>query len=549
MPGAANLIHNLGGIVSVHAGTKTNSIEEISNAEKFKQALKENLLKKYIDILEVGKEGQVADYRENVFPGIKHESPIIACSDNHNVNEYALRAPCWIKANPTFLGLKQVLLEPMERVFLGDAPPILERVKKNKTKYIDRIEIRKNEDSDLNEKWFDAEILLNYGLIAIIGKKGSGKSALADAFGFLGDSKSEKDFSFLNTEKFRNPKNNLAAQFNARLDWADGRFAQKQLSESIDPARAESVLYLPQKYFETICNELSMHGKGQFHDELEAVIFSHVSEADRLGMDSLDSLINFRTQEREKRINQLKGELSSVNELIINFERENSKESQARLASEIERKQDELKAHQSTCPKEVLAPNGGSPETGQIKAERQLAEISAELKSLEEKITDASENIKDVTTKIAQIQNVLFKISNFEKTYSEFKGGIESDLKVVGIEIAIAEFEINKELIHSHLKRMSEQQVGLGRELSKESTDSYYGKQRHLQKNLEEHKKKLDEPQKIFYAYLKARDEWEKREKTIIGNSTEIGSWEYFIHKQKESSDAPRKLSELRACQ
>lgn len=44
---AAATIRELGGIVSVHAGRKSNSIESISNAEAFKRNIKEDLAKKY----------------------------------------------------------------------------------------------------------------------------------------------------------------------------------------------------------------------------------------------------------------------------------------------------------------------------------------------------------------------------------------------------------------------------------------------------------------------------------------------------------------------
>jgi hypothetical protein len=53
-----------------------------------------------------------------VFPAIKKVIPMVICSDSHNINEYLLKQNCWIKADPTFEGLKQIIYEPTERVYI-----------------------------------------------------------------------------------------------------------------------------------------------------------------------------------------------------------------------------------------------------------------------------------------------------------------------------------------------------------------------------------------------------------------------------------------------
>jgi predicted metal-dependent phosphoesterase TrpH len=58
---AAKVIHDLGGLVSVHAGKKSNSIENISNAQAFKRAVKKDLAEACIDILELGRPSDAED--------------------------------------------------------------------------------------------------------------------------------------------------------------------------------------------------------------------------------------------------------------------------------------------------------------------------------------------------------------------------------------------------------------------------------------------------------------------------------------------------------
>ncbi|MCY2926088.1 MAG: hypothetical protein NT031_11720 [Planctomycetota bacterium] len=66
----ATLIKELGGVVTVHAGKKSNSIERIANAEEFKQAVKEDMARHFIDILEIGQANDATGYKTIVFPGI-----------------------------------------------------------------------------------------------------------------------------------------------------------------------------------------------------------------------------------------------------------------------------------------------------------------------------------------------------------------------------------------------------------------------------------------------------------------------------------------------
>lgn len=78
-------IIELGGIISVHAGSKSNSIESIKSNLLVKQETKTTLLSDYVSILELGKPEDEKVYQEKVFPSIGFKLPIIICSDNHNV--------------------------------------------------------------------------------------------------------------------------------------------------------------------------------------------------------------------------------------------------------------------------------------------------------------------------------------------------------------------------------------------------------------------------------------------------------------------------------
>jgi len=70
---AAELIHDLGGIVSVHAGRKSNSLENIGNKYPYKQEFKTDLVKSHIDLFDIGNLEDANDYHGIVFPSIGFE--------------------------------------------------------------------------------------------------------------------------------------------------------------------------------------------------------------------------------------------------------------------------------------------------------------------------------------------------------------------------------------------------------------------------------------------------------------------------------------------
>jgi hypothetical protein len=117
-----NIIKELGGITTIHAGDKSNSIENITHSLPHGEAQKTEIAGQ-IDIYELGKTDDKEGYINVVFPAIKKHIPMIIGSDNHNVKEYAVKENCWIKADCSFEGLKQIIYEPKQRVRIQSLKP------------------------------------------------------------------------------------------------------------------------------------------------------------------------------------------------------------------------------------------------------------------------------------------------------------------------------------------------------------------------------------------------------------------------------------------
>lgn len=153
-------------LISIHAGNKTSGVDDkISNSLEHNQAVKQEFADN-IHIFEMGKVQDLNDYRSKVFPTIGTK-PMIICSDNHDARSFTLKTNCWIKADPTFEGLKQIIYEPDERVRIQELNPN----DKKGYQVIDKVVLEE-------DTFWRNEILLNPNLNAIIGGRSTGKSTL-----------------------------------------------------------------------------------------------------------------------------------------------------------------------------------------------------------------------------------------------------------------------------------------------------------------------------------------------------------------------------------
>lgn len=153
-----------------------------------------------------------------------HDFSVLDTAEKNEKGEYidSKKYCCytWIKADPTFEGLKQILNEP-DRVLIQEKPELLHRIETNPLKFIKNILIEKDPStSAIDEIWYNhISIDVNPGLVAIIGNKGSGKSAITDIIGLCANSHND-NWSFLTRTKFRMPKPyNRSSYYKATLSW------------------------------------------------------------------------------------------------------------------------------------------------------------------------------------------------------------------------------------------------------------------------------------------------------------------------------------------
>lgn len=301
---ACQKIHGLNGLVLLHAGNKSNSIEQLDS--DVRSVLKKDLAF-LVDIFEVSNEKQVDNYRKIVFPKIKQEFPCIITSDacdrsklyykNGHSTETVGKKFTWIKANPTFEGLKQIIYEPRDRVRIQENNP-----EPSKSSYsIDSLKIS---NGNINKNLFieDVEMPLNRNLVAIIGGKGSGKTALLD---LIANCYSDKIDSS-NKNSFVNRIFNEGQDLFTSISFLNHENFSKKLVESKFITDSD-IEYIQQGQIED-----KIGNTREFHNFLQNLIF----KSDKVR----NSTAYFEYHENEKNKEEIKQKIEELNQDIFTIE-------------------------------------------------------------------------------------------------------------------------------------------------------------------------------------------------------------------------------------
>jgi hypothetical protein len=241
------------------------------------------------------------------------EKVLIHSDDIHNfeqLEESNYRCLTWIKADKTFEGLKQILIETKERIKIQETNPFYNE---NKTNIIDSISISNGNG------WFEnGKLELNSGLVSIIGEKGAGKTALLDLISISNEEGIyEKDIK--NPYSFYNRAKEVIKGTSLDIQYLGG--AKKSYTFNGEDAKSSTdkhakVRYLSLKELESYCDE-----KNKFQEFIKDIILStypDVSEFDEKAKDAIEII---------KRLNKKINELTEITKKMdkINSAIENKK--------------------------------------------------------------------------------------------------------------------------------------------------------------------------------------------------------------------------------
>lgn len=148
---------------------------------------------KNIDLFNLKRTATNAALIENVAKAIGgHPKPCVSGSDGHSIASFktwraeTATRKTWIKADPTFEGLRQILFEPTARVRVQETSPAASYTKP----FVSTITIAQefspfppNPQYENPRFGQEAGLVLNSDLVCVIGGRGTGKSCLVDYLG------------------------------------------------------------------------------------------------------------------------------------------------------------------------------------------------------------------------------------------------------------------------------------------------------------------------------------------------------------------------------
>ena len=435
---------------------------------------------------------------------------------------------CWINADMTFKGLKQIIVEP-DRVFIGGEPDLLKRVRANKTKFIKSLSIKKVAGAIVDDVWFDNfDIELNSALVAIIGNKGGGKSAITDIIGLCGNTHQEPiNFSFLTSSKFRKPKPlNLSERFEATLLWEDETAITKKLNENPDKVLAERVKYIPQNFLERLCANVE---SDEFEKELKQIIYSHTPSDKRLGKSSLDELINYKSSLVNAEISQIQTDISNLNLEIVTLEKKATDDFKKSMENQLQIKKGELTAHATSLPKK---PEAGNESEGSKKLVEKLTQLREQIKILEEEVAGLKKNKTSLSIKKEELNRSLQYYKNIDEQLTKVQDASNEFVQILiknGISQAdVFTYKIDTSKISTLIASVSKEIADIDVLLDLEKQESKTSQLKKLNDELKQGQEVLDKPAKEQQKFLDDLKIWEAKKKELEGSSENEGTLKFY---------------------
>lgn len=451
--------------------------------------------------------------------------PAISGSDAHKITDYGnypSNKITWIKADTEFEGLKQILIEPQFRTYIGSQPSKIEEVDNNRTKFLSELSVEKKTNTGESEIWFDnlAEIPLNHDLIAVIGNKGSGKSAFTDIVALSGKTKEYENFSFLSKKKFRNPQRNKASSFESKIKWEDGSESDP-LNLDIDPESfdKEMVKYLPQNFIEELCNPVTKKEKKVFETEIKNVIFSWVPNQERYNRNSLEEIIDYRSNVANKKIDELRNKIKVTNERIIELEDKLTENYRREIEERLKEKRKELESHKESKPEKVKEPEKSNKEDEEFQSiHKKLGPCKIRIKKLENRIKEYKDVLTSLNNQKVAADRVIDRIKMLEQYSDDIRLDLSDELGLLELDYdRLVDIDIKLDNVEEKRDKIERVKDSVNNFIDGDDEKTLNNKVKSLKEEKEKLETKLKEPDRRYQKYLTKIEKWKKKKEKIIG--------------------------------
>ncbi|WP_148708192.1 TrlF family AAA-like ATPase [Haloferax sp. Atlit-12N] len=396
---------------------------------------------------------------------------------------------CWIKADPTFEGLKQTMYEPERRVKIqSDKPDGFTPIHS-----LSGVSISNGNISD-NLEIADNDIPLNNNLVTVIGGKGAGKTALLDLISNCFEDRCARPIedydepddqnSFVQRIQSKRPSIQTKIEFNGN----DVEDFSKELTEERFFESAEFV-YLPQGQIEEYCRN-----EERLHKHILQVIKRNVNQSnpeminrfDQLHKEAEEHADEFRSktskiyeldpdkitgnkEELQKEISRAEGRLKSKKAEINSFEQRHSDELKNNSATRLKEQKKELESGIEQITNTISDVQGSAEELSRVqKLNSRLEDIESQLsdfgigrsieripignipQTLDTISEELDENLSSKKDEKAKVEKRITELTDLEQDYSKLLDELEN------INNEISELESELSAVNDRLDRLEE---------------------------------------------------------------------------------------------
>ena len=309
--------------------------------------------------------------------------------DAHQLDRVAepdLKRYCWIKGDLSFETLRQIGVEPEERVWIGEEPPLTN---------VESVTIAKIHP--MNTPWLKKGVVeFNPGLVSVIGARGSGKTALIDLLAAgahaLSDPLAESSFLRRATEP-----EDLIGKAEVEETWADGETNKVPFRPPSELFEVETprVCYLSQHFVNRLCSAGGL--AKELREEIERVIFEQTEQTDRYETNSFAELAEYLLEPIRRRREVQAGDIISLSEKIAEEER-----LQAQLPK-LKKDRDGIITQINKAQKEIrtILPKG------QEERAKRLLDLEDACTAIESKVEAVARKEQSLNDLLAEVEYIL----------------------------------------------------------------------------------------------------------------------------------------------
>ncbi|MDR5656503.1 AAA family ATPase [Halodesulfurarchaeum sp. HSR-GB] len=337
--------------------------------------------------------------------------PVLHGSDAHNFKRLCQPDKdryCWVKANNSFEGLKQVVFEPIDRLHIGPTSP--EGFTQIHT--LDSLKIRDgNVNTDLEIA--DENIPFNSNLVTVIGNQGAGKTALLDfvanCFNRRTREHAEDENSFISRIEDSSPTIETELTFK-------GGDIQPFSKKILEPETVEGpdISHIPQGKIVEYCEK-----GNELHDRIRTLVTESVRQDTTLLVSNLEQKKS-EISDLAQNLRSINAELHEINPQQVEADIAEERTNRIQIETLLDNKKEEIEQFKEANEEELQ--------------ETEAEELQSELDDLDDMFEAVGEFIEDINSAHSSLEEVE-QLNELLKSINDRKELIDTDRTVDRIEL------------------------------------------------------------------------------------------------------------------